>query len=74
MTLNLGEREDRFRCNNRNGKKRPQKQLKVGSWIEGSHLEYSTIILFGYCWNQEFTTIAFVQKELEIGFVETIVD
>ena len=54
-------------------KKRPQKQLEAGSWIEGSHLEYSTIILFIYCWSQEYTTIAFVQKELEIGSVETIV-
>ena len=74
MTLYLGEKEDRFRCNNRNCIKGPQKQLKAGSWIEGSHLDYSTIILFIYCWSQEYTTIAFVQKELEIGSVETIVD
>ena len=64
MELKLSDREDRWRCGRRDC--RQQKQLKSGTWLEGSHLSYSSAILFIYCWSKEYTTVKFCEDELNI--------
>ena len=65
MILYLSDREDRWRCNDRQC--RSQKQLKSGTWFQGAHLSYRDAILFIYCWSHEMTSIKFCQRELLLG-------
>lgn len=72
MVLKISEREDRWRCNIRGC--REQRQLKSGTWLQGSHLDYKTVILFIYAWSREYTSIQFCKHELSIKNDHTVVD
>ena len=72
MVLHLSDKEDRWRCNVRDC--RQPKQLKSGTWLQGSHLGYQQVILFIYCWSREYTSIVFCQEELGMSSNHTIVD
>ena len=71
MPLSLSDREDRWRCHSKGCNQ--QFQLKSGTWLGGSHLDYKTAVLFIYCWSYGLTKISFCSRELGIS-KETCVD
>eukprot|EP00733_Pompholyxophrys_punicea_P001407 Pompholyxophrys_punicea_v1_NODE_692_length_1452_cov_33.509664.p2 type:complete len:137 gc:universal NODE_692_length_1452_cov_33.509664:490-900(+) len=47
--------------------------IKKNTWLQNTHLDFKTIILFVYCWAFQLTTIEFCERELKIS-VKTCVD
>jgi transposase-like protein len=72
MKLALSQKEDRWRCTRAGC--RCQRQLKSGTWLQGSHITYQSACLFVYCWAHEMTSFEFTMRELEFVSSETIVD
>lgn len=72
MKLYVGGHETKWRCNISNC--RQSIRIKSGTWLEGCHLDLRDIILFIYCWSQEYNSIKFCKKELNINCNHTIVD
>jgi hypothetical protein len=72
MKLSLSEREDRWRCTKTRCKE--QRQLKAGTWLQGTHLTYRSACLFIYSWAHELSSIKFCRRELDIISTETIFD
>ena len=63
MTLDISG--DRWRC--RAAACRKEVGLRVGTWLEGSRLEFRKIVLFMYCWSHEYTSIKWSNHELDMG-------
>ncbi|XP_075213730.1 uncharacterized protein LOC142319939 [Lycorma delicatula] len=71
MTLCLSDSRDRWRCHRMGC--REDVQLKKDTWLEQVKVDYSTILLFIYCWSYEMTSITFCKRELNIS-PPTVVD
>ena len=56
---------DAWRCNVR--VHRQEKQLRNGTWLQGSKLSFQSAVLFIYCWAHERTSVEFCAKELEVS-------
>jgi transposase-like protein len=64
MVLNLIGRE-RWVCKKRTC--RSEKQVRNDTWLTGSKLSLPKIVHFIYCWANQYTSIAFCEKELEMS-------
>jgi transposase-like protein len=64
MNLSLNDRQDRWRCTR--GGCKEDVPLRRGTWLEGSNMQFRTIVIFVYCWSKNLTSIAFCDHELDI--------
>lgn len=71
MTLSLGEKVDRWRCNARAC--HCQCNLRKGIWLENSKILLDTFIFFVFFWSKEYTSLSFYATEFNFSN-HTIVD
>ncbi|KAF1740083.1 hypothetical protein MXB_393 [Myxobolus squamalis] len=67
MTISFGQ-EFRWKCDQCSDSVR----LRVGNWLENSHISYAVIVRFIYAWSHEQTSIKWCKRELGIAKNATI--
>ena len=71
MTLNLRDKGDRWRYNNRGC--RLEKGLRKDTWLENSNIAYQKVVYFLYAWSKERSSMEYCKHELGVGHT-TVVD
>jgi transposase-like protein len=72
MKLYIYPKREIWRCNKAGC--RTECNLRNGTWLQNTHMSFTTVCMFIYAWAFEMTTFEFCKRELNIGSNETIVD
>lgn len=57
--------KDRWLCSKKDC--RESKQVRQGTFLNNSRLDFRTVVNFIYCWSKEYTTVKFCKDELEVN-------
>ena len=63
--MTLKPKRARWRCFSRDC--RQDLGVRVGTWLEGSRMDLRKVVLFIYCWSQEYTSVKFASLEVKFG-------
>ena len=63
--MTLEPKRARWRCFSRDC--RQDLGVRVGTWLEGSRMDLRKVVLFIYCWSQEYTSVKFASLEVKFG-------